>query len=310
MTTSQHNVFVMNEAFYIPQLNRVRRIWIYIPQGYNDCDKRYPVIYMHDGQNLFDESTAIGQEWQVDETLNSMLAETIIVGIDNSEHRMNEYNFNHHEEYGPGEGKQYIEFIVHTLKPFIDENLRTMPQREYTQLAGSSMGGLISFYGSIHFAETFGGAGIFSPALWLVQDVMHELKEVAEKNAHLPQRFYFYGGAAEGSDMVTNINHITGLLKKLPHFRIDVETDPEGEHNEFHWRNKFPNYYLWLKQSDKENPVPTRVAKFGKNEPENLLAYIANGIRVRSLKEYPKPVERVITWFIRHCISLRKLLLE
>src|SRR6478752_6825672 len=176
MTTSQHNVFVMNEAFYIPQLNRVRRIWIYIPQGYNDCDKRYPVIYMHDGKNLFDESTAMGQEWQIDETLNGMLAETIIVGIDNSEHRMNEYNFIHHEEYGPGEGKQYMEFIVHTLKPFIDKNLRTMPQREYTHLAGSSMGGLISFYGSIYFAETFGGAGIFSPSLWLVQDVMHELR--------------------------------------------------------------------------------------------------------------------------------------
>lgn len=69
---------------------------------------------MQDGQNLFDESTAIEQEWQVDETSNSMLAETIIVGMDNSEHRMNEYNFNHHEGYGPGEGKQYIEFIVHT----------------------------------------------------------------------------------------------------------------------------------------------------------------------------------------------------
>ena len=82
--TGQHNVFVIDEAFYMPQLNRIRRIWIYLPQGYNDSDKRYPVIYMHDGQNLFDESTAIGQEWQIDETLNTMLAETIIVGIDNS----------------------------------------------------------------------------------------------------------------------------------------------------------------------------------------------------------------------------------
>jgi len=198
MATSQHNVFVIDEAFYIPQLNRVRRIWIYIPEGYDDSDKRYPVIYMHDGQNLFDESTAIGQEWQIDETLNSMLAETIIVGIDNSEHRMNEYNFNHHEEYGPGEGKQYMEFIVHTLKPFIDENLRTMPQREYTQLAGSSMGGLISFYGSIYYAETFGGAGIFSPALWLVEDVMHELKEVAEKKYTPSAKILFLWGSSRG----------------------------------------------------------------------------------------------------------------
>jgi predicted alpha/beta superfamily hydrolase len=247
MITTESNAFVIDEAFYIPQLKRTRRIWVYIPQWYNDSDKRYPVIYMHDGQNLFDEATALGQEWQIDETLNSMLAETIIVGIDNSEYRMNEYNFNHHEEYGPGEGRQYMEFIVHTLKPFIDENFRTRPQREYTHLAGSSMGGLISFYGSIYFAETFGGAGIFSPAFWLVQDATHELREVAEKNKHLPQKFYFYGGAAEGSDMLTHISHITDLLKELPHYTINVEMDPEGAHNEFHWRIKFPNYYLWLK---------------------------------------------------------------
>jgi metallo-beta-lactamase class B len=179
-----------------------------------------------------------------------MLAETIIVGIDNSEYRMNEYNFNDHEEHGSGEGKQYMEFIVHTLKPFIDQNFRTLPERENTHMAGSSMGGMISLYGSIHFAETFGGAGIFSPALWIVQDAIHELKEVAEKNNHLPQRFYFYGGAAESSDMLTHINYITGLLKELPHCTIDVEIDPEGEHNEFHWRNKFPNYYLWLNKRE------------------------------------------------------------
>ena len=117
MITTERNVFVIDEAFYRPQLNRTRRIWIYVPQRYNESDKRYPVIYMHDGQNLFDEATAIAQEWQIDETLNNMLAETIIVGIDNSEYRMNEYNFNDHEEHGSGEGKQYMEFIVHTLKP-------------------------------------------------------------------------------------------------------------------------------------------------------------------------------------------------
>ena len=253
MITTQHNVFVIDEAFHIPQLNRTRRIWMYVPQDYNDSDKRYPVIYMHDGQNLFDEATAVGEEWQIDETLNSMLAETIIVGIDNSEHRMNEYNFHHHEEFGAGEGRQYMEFIVHTLKPFIDANFRTKPEREYTQLAGSSMGGLISFYGAIHFAETFGGAGIFSPALWVVDEAMYELKQVAEKKMHLPQRFYFYGGAAEGGEMLTHIGRITELLNELPHFSINVDMDPSGEHSEFYWRNKFPNYYLWLKEWDKQD---------------------------------------------------------
>ena len=256
MITTQENVFVIDEAFYIPQLNRTRRIWMYVPQEYNHTNKRYPVIYMHDGQNLFDEATAMGEEWQIDETLNSMLAETIIVGIDNSEYRMSEYNFHHHE----GEGRKYMEFIVHTLKPFIDKNFRTNPGREYTQLAGSSMGGLISFYGAIHFAETFGGAGVFSPALWVVEDAMYELKQVAKKKRHLPQRFYFYGGAAEGGNMLTHISNITSLLDELPQFNINVEIDPDGEHSEYYWRNKFPNYYLWLTEGDKVNTLSLGVA--------------------------------------------------
>jgi len=246
MATAQHNVYIIDEAFYMPQLNRTRRVWIYLPKTYENSDKRHTVIYMHDGQNLFDEATAFGDEWEVDETLNSMLAEIIIVGIDNSEYRLNEYNFFDHEEYGRGEGRQYMEFIAYTLKPFIDKHFRTMPQRECTHIAGSSMGGLISLYGAIYFAEIFGGAGVFSPSLWLVQDIMHELKEIAEKNKHLPQRFYFYGGAAEGRDTVTFINNIANLLKELLHCEVHVEIDPKGEHSEFHWRNKFPDYYRWI----------------------------------------------------------------
>ena len=102
--TAAPNVWVMDDAFNIPQLGRTRRIWIYLPHNYHESEENYPVIYMHDGQNLFDQATAFDKEWGIDETLNSLLARCIIVGIDNSEHRMKEYNFNDHDAHGPGEG--------------------------------------------------------------------------------------------------------------------------------------------------------------------------------------------------------------
>ena len=249
MEKTQHNaenVHVIDECFYIPQLDRTRRIWLYRPDGYEQSDKRYPVVYMHDGQNLFDQATAFGDEWGVDETLNSMLAECIIVGIDNSEHRMTEYNYKSHEKFGKGEGSKYIDFIANTLKPRIDATFKTRPEREHTFIAGSSMGGLISLYGALNHAETFGGAGIFSPSLWLVPDATEELKCLADKNAHLPQRFYFYGGGKEGDNMVEHIEHMVDLLNDYPYYHVTVEIDPEGDHSEYHWRNRFPHFYAWL----------------------------------------------------------------
>ena len=242
------NVEVIDEAFYMPQLDRHRRIWVYKPTGYYQTDKQYPVVYMHDGQNLFDEAIAFGEEWGVDDTLNSMLAECLIVGIDNSEHRMQEYNYNDHGEYGPGEGKQYMEFIVQTLKPAIDLNFRTLADRKHTQIAGSSMGGLISLYGAMHHPEIFGGAGVFSPSLWLVPDVAKDLKPLAEGNKDYPQRYYFYGGEKESEDMVENINKVADFLLAYPQYAVDVDILPEGEHSEYHWRNKFPDYYAWFSQ--------------------------------------------------------------
>lgn len=249
MERTQHNavnVEVIDEDFYMPQLDRSRRIWVYKPAGYFKTDKRFPVIYMHDGQNLFDDATAFGEEWGIDETLNSLSAQCIVVGIDNSEYRMTEYNFKDSEEYGRGEGRKYIEFIIDTLKPVIDLNFRTKPGREFTHIAGSSMGGLISLYGAMYFPKTFGGAGVFSPSLWIVPGAEKDLKNAAKLNSRYPQRYYFYGGEKEGSNMVEHINDVTNLLKKYAKYTVDVEIHAEGEHSEYHWRNKFADYYEWL----------------------------------------------------------------
>ena len=241
------NVVIIDQAFPIPQLGRTRRIWLYMPTGYDEHpDKRYPVIYMHDGQNLFDEATAFGEEWGVGETLNALLAECIIVGIDNGEQRITEYNFHDHEQHGAGEGRQYMAFIVETLKPYIDAHYRTIASREHTHIAGSSMGGLISLYGALHFAETFGSVGVFSPSLWMVADKLEALHDVAAQHAHLPQRLFLYGGARESGSMLTHIHRLAALLERHTHHKVLVMINPNGDHSEYAWRNMFPHYYEWL----------------------------------------------------------------
>lgn len=240
------SVLVLDESFYIPQLDRYRRVWIYLPEGYTTSEIRYPVFYMHDGQNLFDNDTALAEEWYLDEILTVMNAQCIIVGIDNGEEkRLTEYNVRDHTEHGDGEGKKYLDFIVQTLKPFIDEKYRTLPDREHTFIAGSSMGGLITFYGAMYFPETFGGAGIFSPAFWLVPDLLDEMKLVAGQHPEYPQHLYFYGAKQEDEKMLELIRQITELLAQYPHYKIYLDLHEEGEHNEVYWGARFGEYYLW-----------------------------------------------------------------
>ena len=169
--TAQPNVHVLPTPFLIPGLNRERTVRIYLPPGYEQGTRRYPVLYMHDGQNLFDDATAYAGEWGIDETLNELAKsrglELIVVGIDNGgAERIHELNAWDNPQFGKGEGEQYTAFIVEVLKPWIDQHYRTRPDRRHTAIMGSSMGGLISSYAISRYPQVFGKAGIFSPAYW------------------------------------------------------------------------------------------------------------------------------------------------
>ncbi len=157
-----------------PQLNNQRDILVYLPPTYNTAAKRYPVLYMHDGYNLFDEATSYVGDWQVDETMERLSAEegleAIVVGIPNmGRERMHEYSPFQDKHYGGGRGRAYLAFIAHTLKPLVDTHFRTLPGKLHTGLMGSSMGGLISLYGFFEHPATFGFAGVMSPSLWFAQ---------------------------------------------------------------------------------------------------------------------------------------------
>jgi predicted alpha/beta superfamily hydrolase len=240
------NVYILDTAFYMPQLNRYRRIWLYLPPDYHATDRRFPVLYMHDGQNLFEEWSAFGEEWQVDETIDEAERKCIVVGIDNGgEHRLREYKLHDDAEFGKGEGRPYLDFLTDTLKPFIDTTYRTKSGREHTWIAGSSMGGLISYYAALLHPEVFGKAGIFSPSFWLQQDIGDQTQALAPRS-RLSQQLYFYAGEREGEQMAEKVRHITGILHTNARFDIHQTYNPEGDHSEAAWRASFRDFYHWL----------------------------------------------------------------
>lgn len=257
-STAAKNVKVLSQDFKIPQLNRTRRVWVYLPPDYYSSKESYPVVYMHDGQNLFDNTTSFSGEWRVDETLNKLFKEKqlklIVVGIDNGgDKRLDEYSPWVNEKYGGGEGEAYLDFLVNTLKPYIDSNFNTLKDKENTGIIGSSMGGLISHFAAFKYSETFGKIGVYSPAFWFAPQV----NTFTEKHAGIKKtRMYFLAGGKEGgnvrfneiSQTVKGMNYMVSVLKQndFPPENIITKVVPEGEHNETLWRENFEEAISWL----------------------------------------------------------------
>jgi predicted alpha/beta superfamily hydrolase len=248
--TASANVHVLDSAFFIPQLNRYRRIWIYLPASYQkEKNKSYPVLYMQDGQNLFNQQTAaFHTEWGIDECLDTLALqlhkECIVVGIDNdSTKRLNEYNPYDNDKYGKGEGKQYLDFVANTLKPFVDKNYRTLKDAKHTFIAGSSMGALISMYALVQYPDVFGGAGIFSPSFWIAPEIYTDVTNVKWQKTF---QIYFYAGQKESNRMVIDMQRMFNIIKQKNCCRAENVTFPLGQHNEKYWRDEFDDFYRWL----------------------------------------------------------------
>ncbi|RYY36324.1 MAG: alpha/beta hydrolase [Sphingobacteriaceae bacterium] len=246
--TSSPNVHIIDEAFDIPQLATKRRIWIYLPADYKTSGKRYPVLYMHDGQNLFDEASGNFGEWGVDEALDALSTakQCIVVGIDHGgNERLAEYSPYPSKYAKEAKGDRYIDFLVKNLKPYIDANYRTKKDAAHTAIAGSSMGGLISFYAILKYPKVFGKAGIFSPAFWINPEIFKYAEDVQLNKA---SAFYFTCGDQEGTSMTVDMQKIYGIIK--PKTKLAAQSPVvvlKGErHNEKQWRESFPDFYNWL----------------------------------------------------------------
>ncbi len=250
-STAAPGVHVLAQQLAMPGLGRARALRLYLPPSYESAPaKRYPVIYMHDAQNLFDDATSYAGEWGVDETLDEFARqrgfEAIVVGIDHGgDERLHELSPWTNPKFGPAQGEQYMAFVVDTVKPFIDARYRTLPGRENTAIIGSSMGGLMSHYALLRYPQVFGKAAIFSPSYWYSGEVY------AQTAAHpwpAGTRTYFYIGGREGDESVPDLERMIPLLATPDHAvrEVTVHIVPGNQHNERAWRTEFPLAIAWL----------------------------------------------------------------
>lgn len=242
------NVLILPEV-WSPQLGTPRDVLVYLPPSYARRARRYPVLYMHDGQNLFDHATSFnGLDWHVDETMERLSAEgyeAIVVGVNHGgERRIAEYNPFPGRWHGQGE--QYVRFLCDTLKPVIDSHLRTESNREQTGILGSSMGGLISLYAFFSRPEVYGLCGAMSPSIWVGRGA---ILRYLERAPFVAGRLYLDHGTREpGAEPLRAL-----LLEKGYRPRRDFKYVAErgGQHNESAWARRLPTALRFLLQKEK-----------------------------------------------------------
>jgi len=215
-----------------PQLRNRRDVDVYLPPSYSAGRQRYPVVYMHDGQNLSDPRTAFAETWDLEGTLDRLARrgiEAIVVGIHNAgDARLLEYSPFPDRRHRGGDGDSYLAFLVDTLKPRIDRSFRTDRRRDATVVFGSSMGGLISLYAYFRHPSVFGRAGVMSPSIWFGQGrVLEYIAAVKPPRG----RLYVDIGTLEGVSTLRDARRLGRLLvrKGFHRRRSAGAVGPRGE---------------------------------------------------------------------------------
>ncbi|HNX00295.1 MAG TPA: alpha/beta hydrolase-fold protein [Candidatus Cloacimonadota bacterium] len=246
------------DHFPIPQLKTTRRVWIYFPPDYNTSNKKYPTLYLQDGQNVFDAVTSFAGEWHADETMDSLFnagkcGGIIIVAVDNAgSDRLNEYSPWKNANYGGGKGNAYVDFLALSLKPYIDEHYRTLKDSRFTGVGGSSMGAFIAMYAALRYPNVFGKVMAFSTAFWFDKFPMRE--QIKLTGAQPNMRIYFYVGTNEGDktdlkqSYVRDSREIYQLLGASGYAEnnLKIVVTEGAQHNEAAWTKEFPDAIMWL----------------------------------------------------------------
>lgn len=255
-SSASKNVQILTDTLTIDYLNEKRTIALYLPENYLKDTIQYPVIYFLDGQSPFDQKIQEGDEWQIDEVLDSLgklnQEQCIIVGIYSSEtNRLTEYKpFPSTRWYSDKivTGDKHGEWIVNDVKPWIDARYRTRKDVNSTIIGGASLGGLMSYYMLMEYPNVFGSAIVFSPSYWVNEKVytLHEKNKQVFK-----QKIYFNAGELE-KPTVESINKMHDILIKFgvpkENIKLDVEKD-EG-HGHMTWRKGFKKAYPWIVQNN------------------------------------------------------------
>jgi predicted alpha/beta superfamily hydrolase len=234
-------------AVWSPQLRNRREVDVYIPASYGGA-RRYPVVYMQDGQNLSDPAQAFAGTWQLDDTLRRLASpgiEPIVVGVHNTERRLLEYSPFPDAKHGGGQADAYVAFLIDTLKPRIDRLFRTDRQPARTAIVGSSMGGLVSLYAWFRRPDVFALAGAMSPSLWFGRAALFDY---LESRPALAQRLYLDVGTAEGAGTLRDARELRRLLraKGLARRRFMYREDRGGRHDEAAWSGRLEGLLRFL----------------------------------------------------------------
>jgi predicted alpha/beta superfamily hydrolase len=237
---------IVSESFFMPSLNRYRRVQIFLPYNYHQkSDTHYPVLYLNDGQNLANTRSAYGN-WAVDQKM-ALLAEQgrgdlILVTIEHAgSDRLHEYTPTDEQ------GKKYMLFLAEVLKPYIDKTFRTKSERAFTGIGGSSMGGLISLYAGLKYPTIFGRLLVFSPSIWVLGGAKVDFTLFQETH---PTYIYMYAGGQEGANMLPNVRRVKRQLEshniENKKFEINLSIDSKGQHTEARWSQEFTKAIEWL----------------------------------------------------------------
>ncbi|GAB3883750.1 hypothetical protein GCM10028825_08510 [Spirosoma agri] len=240
---------LMVADFPRPQRQTERRVRVLLPHDYEYSDKRYPVLYLSDGQNLIGAGSGYGS-WEIDRRLAVLASrhhhELIVVAIDHGEDsRLQEFTLDR-TLAGTGDGRNYLDFVVHTLKPQIDQTFRTKTDAFHTGIGGSSLGGLISLYGGLLHPRTFGRWLVFSPSLWIAKTVF---ADAARCRVEPDTKVYVFGGGDESKSMVSSLTKLIDSLTQSPdtnNITSTLAVDPNGRHSESFWGHEFPKAVEWL----------------------------------------------------------------
>lgn len=241
----------------IPNLtgNQTRRAYIYLPDSYDrEPEKRYPVMYMFDGHNVFfDEDATFGKSWGMNEFMQETGKDFIIVGVECNQDgnaRIVEYSPMDYENSFMGKikgrGSVYMNWLIRTMKPYIDATYRTLPDRLNTMIAGSSMGGLMALYAVTCYNQVFQRAACLSPSLWVAPDKVLEL--VARARIKDDTCIYMDYGALElpnhaaSAEALISISHL--LLTKQVNLTFRIV--PGGTHSEASWERQIPIFMACL----------------------------------------------------------------
>jgi len=247
-----HGSLVTLPGFHSPQLGNDRSLRLYLPPSYGENPaKRYPVLYMHDGQNLFDAATAsYGVEWQVDETFDRLIGqgavrEAIVVGIDNTADRISEYTPTPDPSYGGGNADAYLDFVQQTVKPYVDAHYRTLTGAADTLMAGSSLGGLLSCYAGLTRSTVYGAVSCMSSSFWWNGESFTHT--VQGYHGRKPVRIYLdAGGDNDGRAQTETFRDALLTDGWTAGGDLLYVFDPAGAHNETSWARRLPGALEFL----------------------------------------------------------------